>query len=72
MTAFSWQLSLVQAELQTQWEAKCEQLLSSAKNEHLQQYQEVCTQRDASQQRLLQLEEKVSVSPWTVLEVAHL
>lgn len=54
------QLSLVQAELQTQWEAKCEQLLASAKNEHLQQYQEVCTQRDASQQQLLQLEEKCS------------
>uniref|UniRef100_A0A8C2R2U1 peptidylprolyl isomerase n=1 Tax=Capra hircus TaxID=9925 RepID=A0A8C2R2U1_CAPHI len=53
------QLSLVQAELQTQWEAKCEQLLASAKNEHLQQYQEVCTQRDASQQQLLHLEEKV-------------
>lgn len=65
MITFSWQLSLVQAELQTQWEAKCEQLLASAKNEHLQQYQEVCTQRDASQQQLLQLEEKVSVFPWT-------
>ena len=65
MITFSWQLSLVQAELQTQWEAKCEQLLASAKNEHLQQYQEVCTQRDASQQQLLQLEEKVSVFPLT-------
>ena len=65
MITFSWQLSLVQAELQTQWEAKCEQLLASAKNEHLQQSQEVCTQRDASQQQLLQLEEKVSVFPWT-------
>lgn len=65
MITFSWQLSLVQAELQTQWEAKCEQLLASAKNAHLQQYQEVCTQRDASQQQLLQLEETVSVSPWT-------
>ncbi|CAN0464547.1 unnamed protein product [Rangifer tarandus platyrhynchus] len=54
------QLSLVQAELQTQWEAKCEQLLASAKNAHLQQYQEVCTQRDASQQQLLQLEETCS------------
>ncbi|XP_006182649.1 FK506-binding protein 15 isoform X1 [Camelus ferus] len=52
------QLSLVQAELQTQWEAKCEHLLASAKDEHLQQYQEVCAQRDASQQKLLQLEKK--------------
>ncbi|XP_043783728.1 FK506-binding protein 15 isoform X3 [Cervus elaphus] len=54
------QLSLVQAELQTQWEAKCEQLLASARNEHRQQYQEVCAQRDARQQQLLQLEEKCS------------
>ncbi|XP_058379787.1 FK506-binding protein 15 isoform X2 [Diceros bicornis minor] len=54
------QLSLVQAELQTQWEAKCEHLLASAKDEHLQQYQEVCRQRDADQQKLLQLQEKCS------------
>ncbi|XP_007449818.1 PREDICTED: FK506-binding protein 15 [Lipotes vexillifer] len=52
------QLSLVQAELQTQWEAKCEHLLASAKNEHLQQYQEACAQGDARQQKLLHLEEK--------------
>ncbi|XP_025769322.1 FK506-binding protein 15 [Puma concolor] len=52
------QLSLVQAELQTQWEAKCEHLLASAKDEHLLQYQEVCAQRDASQQELLRLQEK--------------
>lgn len=58
---FSWQLSLVQAELQTQWEAKCEHLLASAKDEHLQLYQEVCAQRDANQQKLLQLQEKVGV-----------
>lgn len=52
------QLSLVQAELQTQWEAKCEHLLASAKDKHLQQYQEVCAQRDAYQQKLVQLQEK--------------
>ncbi|KAM7093502.1 FK506-binding protein 15 isoform 2-T2 [Molossus nigricans] len=52
------QLSLVQAELKTHWEAKCEHLLASAKDEHLQQYQEVCAQRDTSQQKLLQLQEK--------------
>ncbi|KAF3821159.1 hypothetical protein GH733_011312 [Mirounga leonina] len=52
------QLSLVQAELQTQWEAKCEQLLASARGEHRQQYQEVCAQRDANQQKLLHLQEK--------------
>ncbi|XP_060055951.1 FK506-binding protein 15 isoform X2 [Erinaceus europaeus] len=52
------QISLVQAELQTQWETRCEHLLNSAKDEHLQQYQEVCAQRDASQQKLLQLQAK--------------
>uniref|UniRef100_A0A8C5YP23 peptidylprolyl isomerase n=1 Tax=Marmota marmota marmota TaxID=9994 RepID=A0A8C5YP23_MARMA len=52
------QLSL-QADLQTQWEAKCEHLLASAKEEHLQQYQEVCAQRDAHQQKLTRLQEKV-------------
>lgn len=52
------QLSVVQAELQTQWEAKCEHLLASAKDEHLQQYREVCAQRDANQQKLTQLQEK--------------
>ncbi|XP_061019378.1 FK506-binding protein 15 isoform X2 [Dama dama] len=54
------QAAAEQAELQTQWEAKCEQLLASARNEHRQQYQEVCAQRDARQQQLLQLEEKCS------------
>ncbi|XP_066112578.1 FK506-binding protein 15 isoform X2 [Saccopteryx bilineata] len=54
------QLSLVQAELQSQWEVKCEHLLASAKDEHLQQYQEACAQRDASQQKLLQLQDKCS------------
>ncbi|XP_076998914.1 FK506-binding protein 15 isoform X2 [Tamandua tetradactyla] len=52
------QLSLVQAELQTQWEAKCERLLASAKDGHLKQYQEVCTQRDDNQQKLERLQEK--------------
>ncbi|KAL6034170.1 hypothetical protein STEG23_015353 [Scotinomys teguina] len=52
------QLSLAQAELQSQWEAKCEHLLASAKDEHLQQYQEVCAQRDAQQQTLSHLQEE--------------
>ncbi|XP_005382746.1 PREDICTED: FK506-binding protein 15 isoform X2 [Chinchilla lanigera] len=52
------QLSVVQAELQTHWEAKCEHLLASAKDEHLQQYQEVCAERDAHQQKLTYLQEK--------------
>ncbi|XP_051018783.1 FK506-binding protein 15 [Acomys russatus] len=52
------QLSLAQAELQSQWEAKCEHLLASAKDEHLQQYQEVCAQRDAHQQKLSRLQDE--------------
>ncbi|XP_041488375.1 FK506-binding protein 15 isoform X2 [Microtus oregoni] len=56
------QLSLTQAELQSQWEAKCEHLLASAKDEHLQQYQEVCAQRDAHQQKLSHLQDEVVLS----------
>ncbi|XP_037058502.1 FK506-binding protein 15 isoform X1 [Peromyscus leucopus] len=55
------QLSLAQAaqaELQSRWEAKCEHLLASAKDEHLQQYQEVCAQRDAQQQQLSRLQDE--------------
>ena len=55
----SWQLTLAQAELQSQWEAKCEQLLASARDEHLQQYREVCAQRDAHQQKLALLQDEV-------------
>ncbi|XP_042551093.1 FK506-binding protein 15 isoform X1 [Dipodomys spectabilis] len=54
------QLSVAQAELQNQWEAKCEHLLASAKDEHLQQYQEACAQRDAYLQELTRLQEKCS------------
>lgn len=53
------QLTLAQAELQSQWEAKCEQLLASARDEHLQQYREVCAQRDAHQQKLALLQDEV-------------
>ncbi|XP_075761334.1 FK506-binding protein 15 isoform X2 [Pelodiscus sinensis] len=54
------QLSLIQAELESQWEAKCERMLASAKEQHLRQYHEVCEQRDSQQQRVTQLEEKLS------------
>ncbi|XP_029143135.1 FK506-binding protein 15 [Protobothrops mucrosquamatus] len=55
------QLSLLQTELESQWEAKCERLLSSAKEQHARQLQEVCEQRDAQQQMVSQLEEKISL-----------
>uniref|UniRef100_A0A8D0FZ20 peptidylprolyl isomerase n=1 Tax=Strix occidentalis caurina TaxID=311401 RepID=A0A8D0FZ20_STROC len=54
------QLSLIQAELESQWEAKCERTLASAKEQHVRQYQEVCEQRDSLQQQVSQLEEKYS------------
>ncbi|KFO70262.1 FK506-binding protein 15, partial [Cuculus canorus] len=53
------QMSLIQAELESQWEAKCERTLASAKEQHVRQYQEVCEQRDFLQQQVSQLEEKV-------------
>ncbi|XP_065428533.1 FK506-binding protein 15 isoform X15 [Chrysemys picta bellii] len=54
------QQSLIQAELESQWEAKYERMLVSAKEQHLRQYQEVCEQRDSQQQHITQLEEKLS------------
>ncbi|XP_062446936.1 FK506-binding protein 15 isoform X3 [Rhea pennata] len=53
------QLSLIQAELESQWEAKCEHMLASAKEQHVRQYQEVCDQRDSLQEKVSQLEEKL-------------
>ncbi|XP_030391385.1 FK506-binding protein 15 isoform X3 [Gopherus evgoodei] len=52
--------SLIQTELESQWEAKCERILVSAKEQHLRQYQEVCEQRDSQQQHITELEEKLS------------
>ncbi|XP_074968512.1 FK506-binding protein 15 isoform X1 [Phalacrocorax aristotelis] len=54
------QLSLLQAEMESQWEAKCERTLASAKEQHVRQYQEVCEQRDSLQQQVSQLEEKLA------------
>ncbi|XP_075295729.1 FK506-binding protein 15 isoform X3 [Opisthocomus hoazin] len=54
------QLSLIQAELESQWEAKCEHTLASAKEQHVRQYQEVCEQRDSLRQQVSQLEEELA------------
>ncbi|XP_008943289.1 PREDICTED: FK506-binding protein 15, partial [Merops nubicus] len=54
------QLSLLQAELESQWEARCERALAAAKEQHIRQHQEVCEQRDALQQQVAQLEEKLA------------
>nr|XP_056716960.1 FK506-binding protein 15 [Euleptes europaea] len=53
------QISLMQAELESQWEAKCERMLTSTKEQHARQYQEACEERDAQQQKVSQLEEKL-------------
>ncbi|KFV57850.1 FK506-binding protein 15, partial [Gavia stellata] len=76
------QLSLIQAELEFQWEAKCERTLASAKEQHVRQYQEVCEQRDSLQQEVSQLEEKVkdcslllkcnAKQPVTVISMLHM
>nr|XP_060613430.1 FK506-binding protein 15 isoform X2 [Anolis sagrei ordinatus] len=58
--AASEQMASMQTELESQWEAKCERLLSAAKEQHARQYREVCEQRDAQQQMVSQLEEKIS------------
>uniref|UniRef100_A0A8D2MRV1 peptidylprolyl isomerase n=1 Tax=Zonotrichia albicollis TaxID=44394 RepID=A0A8D2MRV1_ZONAL len=54
------QLSVIQAELESQCEAKWERALASAKEQHARQCQELCEQRDSLQQQLAQLEEKFS------------
>uniref|UniRef100_A0A8C5JND0 peptidylprolyl isomerase n=1 Tax=Junco hyemalis TaxID=40217 RepID=A0A8C5JND0_JUNHY len=54
------QLSVIQAELESQCEAKWERALASAKEQHARQCQELCEQRDSLQHQLAQLEEKFS------------
>uniref|UniRef100_A0ABM5F5E7 peptidylprolyl isomerase n=1 Tax=Pogona vitticeps TaxID=103695 RepID=A0ABM5F5E7_9SAUR len=58
--ATSEQMATLQTELDSQWEAKCERLLATASEEHRREYQEACEQRDAQEQRVAQLEEKIS------------
>lgn len=53
------QLSIVQAELESQWQLKCDRLLVAAKEQHALQQQELCEQREALQQKVSQLEEKL-------------
>nr|XP_054502257.1 FK506-binding protein 15 isoform X4 [Agelaius phoeniceus] len=54
------QLSVIQAELESQCEAKCERALASAKEQHARQCQELCEQRDSLQHQVAQLEEKLT------------
>ncbi|XP_072908293.1 FK506-binding protein 15 [Hemitrygon akajei] len=54
------QISVMHAELESQWQAKCDRMLASAKEQHDQQYREVCEQRDSQQLKISQLEAKVA------------
>ncbi|XP_062361514.1 FK506-binding protein 15 isoform X2 [Cinclus cinclus] len=54
------QLLVIQAELESQCEAKCERALASAKEQHTRQCQELCEQRDSLQHQVAQLEEKLT------------
>ncbi|XP_051893390.1 FK506-binding protein 15 isoform X2 [Pristis pectinata] len=54
------QISVMQAELESQWQAKCDRMLASAKEQHNQQYREVCEQRESQQLKISQLEAKLA------------
>lgn len=53
------QLSQLQAELEDDWKAKCEQMLASADEQHTRQLAELTEQRDVLQEELNQLQQKV-------------
>nr|XP_046241602.1 FK506-binding protein 15 isoform X3 [Scatophagus argus] len=54
-------LSQLQVELEAEWKGKCEQMLASAKEQHSRELAELTEQRDALQDKLTQLQEKVTV-----------
>uniref|UniRef100_A0A8D3DRI2 peptidylprolyl isomerase n=1 Tax=Scophthalmus maximus TaxID=52904 RepID=A0A8D3DRI2_SCOMX len=59
--AASEQLSQLQAELEQDWRGKCEQMLTSAKEQHRRDVAELTEQRDALQDSLAQLREKFTL-----------
>lgn len=58
-TLYVLQLSQLQAELAEGWKGKCEQMLASAKEQHRRELAELTEQRDALEDKLKQLQEKV-------------
>ncbi|XP_018524829.1 FK506-binding protein 15 isoform X3 [Lates calcarifer] len=60
-SAASEQLSQLQAELAEGWKGKCEQMLASAKEQHRRELAELTEQRDALEDKLKQLQEKLMV-----------
>ena len=53
------QLSQLQAELEEDWKGKYEHMLASVKEQHRRDLAELTEQRDALQDKLTQLQEKV-------------
>ncbi|XP_007898373.2 FK506-binding protein 15 isoform X1 [Callorhinchus milii] len=54
------QVGAMQGELEAEWKARSERLLTVAKEQHGQQCRELCEQRDSLQHRFSQLEEKLA------------
>ncbi|XP_036434192.1 LOW QUALITY PROTEIN: FK506-binding protein 15 [Colossoma macropomum] len=54
------QLAQMQADVEREWQAKCEQALASAREQQSRQLSEITEQRDALQLKLTQLQEKFS------------
>ncbi|XP_051787802.1 FK506-binding protein 15-like isoform X2 [Erpetoichthys calabaricus] len=55
------QLALVQAELESEWQSKCDRLVSAAQEEHSRALAELTEQKDALQEKVTQLRDKLSV-----------
>ncbi|KAI3372659.1 hypothetical protein L3Q82_022705, partial [Scortum barcoo] len=60
-TAASEQLSQLQVELEEEWKRKCDQMLASAKEQHGRELAELMEQKEALQDKLTQLQEKLMV-----------
>lgn len=58
-TMYVLQLSQLQMELEDEWKRKCDQMLASAKEQHSRELADLTEQRDALQDKLTQLQEKV-------------
>lgn len=65
------QLSQLQAELEEEWKGKCEQMLASAKEQHSRELTELTEQREALQDKLTQLQEKVDKLALTTHRHTH-
>ncbi|XP_038637444.1 FK506-binding protein 15 isoform X1 [Scyliorhinus canicula] len=54
------QIAVMQAELESQWQAKSDRMLTLTKEQHSQQYREVCEQREGQELRISHLEAKLA------------